>query len=133
MGGNLGAHHDERVARLSGQRGEHRNSRRKIGPRTIRERLQRHRPARALLLAENVARIQSSRLPFRGQLRELLKAPGPNISAEIEDLCNRFGREMPPEIQATYYRALRSIPRRMTTSRAANHFRVERKSSTPVL
>ena len=45
--------------------------------------------ARALLLAENVARIQSIRLPFRGELRVLLKAPGPNISAEIEDLCNR--------------------------------------------
>jgi hypothetical protein len=70
--------------------------------------------ARALLLAESVARIQAGRTPFHDELRQLLKTHGPSAGSEIEKLCIRAGRDMPPEIKSAYYRGIRRIPPRMT-------------------
>lgn len=79
--------------------------------------------ARAMLLAETLARVQASRTPFRNELREALRAFGPNAGPEIDRICSQFGREMIPETKLVYYRAQRSVPKRMTRADEVNFMR----------
>ncbi|GAC1465333.1 MAG: hypothetical protein NVSMB9_04840 [Isosphaeraceae bacterium] len=69
--------------------------------------------AHALLLSEALAKIQESRLPFRNDLRELLKNQGKKSGPQIDQLCEQYGREKLPEVGVAYARALRNASPRM--------------------
>jgi hypothetical protein len=80
-----------------------------------RDELERLKPrAQALLMAEAVARTNDSRIPFRNELRQLLLDLGDNAGGEIDRLCDTYGRDLPPEVRAAYYRTLRRAPSRMS-------------------
>ena len=70
--------------------------------------------AKALIYAENLAKLQASRVPFRNELREALKSFGSEAGPEIDKLCNRYGREAPPELLVALHRAERTLPERIT-------------------
>jgi hypothetical protein len=76
--------------------------------------------ARALVIAEEIAKVQSDRIAFRNELKLLMKSLGPNAGPEIDRLCEQYGREMLAEVRAAYFRALRIAPTRMKS-----HERVE--------
>jgi hypothetical protein len=70
--------------------------------------------AKARMLNENKVRIESTRLQFRKDLREVLKTYGNKAGPEIDRLCDQYGREVPEEIQERYVRAKRSFPPNLT-------------------
>lgn len=79
------------------------------------ENLERLKPrAQALLAVETVERINGQRIPFRNDLRQLLKERGVRAGKEIDSLCDQYGRDTPQEIKSSFYRALMRIPTRMS-------------------
>lgn len=68
--------------------------------------------ARRLLQAEAVAKIQADRVPFRNDLRQILKQRGDDSGPEIDRLCTQYGRTMLPEVRKAYNRALAFGPTR---------------------
>lgn len=73
--------------------------------------------ARGLLLGEALEQVHAARIPFRNDLREVLRTLGKEAGPEIERLCNQYGREPLMEVLNAYYRRKRSMPPR--TSRSA--------------
>lgn len=64
--------------------------------------------AHSLLLAESLDKARSERATFHQELRKILKEMGKSAGTEIEKLCQKFGRDMRPEVQYAYNRFQRT-------------------------
>ena len=83
-----------------------------------REDMERIKPrAQAILAAEArtaaVARIGEERIPFRNELRQVLKEGGNEAGPEIDRLCDQFERDTRPELRSAYLKTIFRISSRM--------------------
>ena len=79
--------------------------------------------AQAMLLAEAVGRVQSSRSSFHTDLKKAIEEFGPNAGQEIERIAQKYGREMPPEVKTITRRADRTMPTRITLTGRIEFYR----------
>lgn len=71
--------------------------------------------ARALAVADTLAKAEARRTSFHDDLRKAIKDLGKNAGPEIEKLCARHGRDTLKDVWATYRHALRLAPRAYTS------------------
>jgi hypothetical protein len=64
--------------------------------------------------AENQTRIEADRLDFRRELDEILKTGGTELGKDINDLCERHGRNYDDELRRKIWKVLKQCGRRMS-------------------
>jgi hypothetical protein len=72
--------------------------------------------AQSELAEEAMSRTEDERVVFRRELREILKSKSRTAGQEINDLCEKFGRNYDPVLKDKVSRALMLTNGRMTTN-----------------
>jgi hypothetical protein len=88
---------------------------------------------RGELLSEVLERVEIDRAAFREDLDNALKKLGNDAGPEISRLCELYGRQSHPEVQARYRRALLRAPARMSDQAKVNLMRSAGLSEPMVL
>ena len=80
--------------------------------------------ARGEMEAEALARTEEDRVLFRRELREILKSGSKKAGQEIDDLCDKYGRNYDPELRARVTHVLTRTNGRMSRDAKVRLLRV---------
>jgi hypothetical protein len=79
--------------------------------------------AREVVDAESLRRIEDDRVTFRRELGEILKTGGKEAGQQIDDLCNKYGRNYDDAIRGRVTYLLRHSTGRVTKDARVRQFR----------